>query len=312
MATASRKGGGNGATADMRASIVNTILNYADRANWEEPDRANQVFNKLEEAPERFINPNPNTCGSYQEEASRIYNKIKEKYGLRTARDLHRDRIDYESQAGDRLKTEIREQIETFGLESVKAAVEGNTADVSEDCESRVESVLESEPVDVYYPEFEHYESLDPESADLPEPETDPEPEPEPVDESDTTADPAGADQTDIAAAVESVESAAVESEPEPVDESDTTADRSIARLTGALVGRMVSGSLRWLVTAIVTLARLAAPRAVSGAKSTARLTGAVIGFTARLTLSTAIFTLKLSLAIVFGFVGGLVAGMVQ
>jgi hypothetical protein len=296
----------------MRASIVNSILNWADGAQWEDPDRAERVFEKLAEAPEKFISPNPETCGSYREEASRIYEEIKEEYGLRTETDLARERRDYERKCDDRLREEIREQIETFGLESVRQAVESYDPDVPPACRERVESVLASEPVDVYYPGFEHFEQLDPESGDLPEPT--PEPDPEPVE----TA--TGADPTDVRAAVESVESAAAdgETEPTPADDPDPAPDPetapagsgevSLGRTLATLAGRRAAAGLRRVARILMLAAAVLAPVIISWSKGGARVAGRVTAFSLRLTLATLAFTLKLVFALCVGFCAGLLA----
>jgi hypothetical protein len=76
----------------MRAAILNQINSWWSKANWQNPDKADRIHQKLNEAPERFISPNPGT--PYREEASRIYGEIKEDYSLRTqnqAVDEYRD-----------------------------------------------------------------------------------------------------------------------------------------------------------------------------------------------------------------------------
>lgn len=170
------RGGGQGETGLMRAKILRQIRSWAGNAQWAEPERAERVFDKMEEAPELFITPNPASAGSYREEASRCYEEIKAEYGLRLESELLDDQRELEARADRRLRDEIREQVDTFGAGNVRAVLRGTPADAPEDCRERVRSVLESEGPDVY---AAHLPERD---ASEPTPEQSPEPvEPEPV-----------------------------------------------------------------------------------------------------------------------------------
>lgn len=103
-----------GATDDMRQSIHNQIQQWAVRANWVEDEKAERVFWKMGQTTEDFINPNPETCGSYREEASQIYEEIKDEYGLRTVREAHREALDYQDQAKQAAAKKLRENFDAI------------------------------------------------------------------------------------------------------------------------------------------------------------------------------------------------------
>ena len=95
--SAAERGGGAGETGRMRAAILNQINSWWAQAKWADPDRADRIHEKMNEAPEKFITPNPGT--NYREEASRIYSKIKNDYSLRGARDLQETAREYDDRA---------------------------------------------------------------------------------------------------------------------------------------------------------------------------------------------------------------------
>lgn len=103
----SQRGGGRGETGRMRAAIVAKIDSWVQNANWEDPDRAERVFAKIHEAPEKFVSPNPNA--DHKEEASRIYEELKEEYGLRTEREAQREARTWDDRADDHYKRKERE-----------------------------------------------------------------------------------------------------------------------------------------------------------------------------------------------------------
>lgn len=124
--TTTRHSGGK--TADMRESINNQIQAWASSANWAEPDKADRLFKAVDRRPEDFISPNPTTCGSYREEASRCYDEIKETYNLRTESETSSGLSDYD---------EMRRQSAVRTLRDNFEAIEsGNCSDLVEDIEA--------------------------------------------------------------------------------------------------------------------------------------------------------------------------------
>lgn len=87
--SASERGGGSGETGRRRAAILNHISTWWMQATWNDQERADRVFEKMQEAPETFITPEPGA--DYQEEAKRCYEAIKDEYGLRTGREAERE-----------------------------------------------------------------------------------------------------------------------------------------------------------------------------------------------------------------------------
>lgn len=87
--SASERGGGSGETGRRRAAILNHISTWWMQATWNDQERADRVFEKMQEAPETFITPEPGA--DYQEEAKRCYEAIKDEYGLRTDREAERE-----------------------------------------------------------------------------------------------------------------------------------------------------------------------------------------------------------------------------
>lgn len=172
----SERGGGQGDTGLMRAKILNQIRSWAANAQWADPERAERIFDKMEEAPELFITPNPGSCGTYREEASRCYSEIKDEYGLRLESELLDEQRELEARADRRLREEVREQIETFGAGNVRAVLRGTPAGAPEECRERVRSVLESEGPDVYTTQLPERDASEPTADDSPAPA-----EPEPV-----------------------------------------------------------------------------------------------------------------------------------
>lgn len=103
-----------GATADMRSSINNQIQQWAARANWVDDEKAERIFWKMGQTTEDYINPNPETCGSYREEASRIYEKIKDEYGLRTVREARKEAREWENRAQKAAADKLREHFDAI------------------------------------------------------------------------------------------------------------------------------------------------------------------------------------------------------
>ena len=95
--SSAQRGGGSGATGRRRAAILEQINNWVAGARWSDEARALELFQKVNEAPERFISPDPEA--DYREEASRIYGEIKAEYGLRTEAQAVDDFRDLEAQA---------------------------------------------------------------------------------------------------------------------------------------------------------------------------------------------------------------------
>lgn len=95
--SSSERGGGDGETGRMRAAILNQVGTWWGQAEWVDEERAERLWDKVTEAPEKFISPNPNA--SHREEASRIYEELKDEYGLKTKGDLDRVNRDYRERA---------------------------------------------------------------------------------------------------------------------------------------------------------------------------------------------------------------------
>lgn len=173
--SSAERGGGAGETGELRAKILNQINSWWLQAHWHDEEKAERIHQKLNEAPERFISPNPRTMGSYREEARRCYNKIKDEFSLRTQGDLKQTKREY----ADREEAYIREK-KRQGETETPAPGE---IDKSEPEETAVE---ESEPVET--PEME--------PVGLP---TDaPEPTPEPVETAEPTEEPPIPDPSDM------------------------------------------------------------------------------------------------------------------
>jgi hypothetical protein len=107
--SAAERGGGTGDTGRMRAAILNHISTWWNQAKWVDEEKADRIFDKMQEAPEQFINPNPDTCGSYQEEAKRCYDQIKDDYSLKTKGELEKLKRDYEERAEAHARKKRRE-----------------------------------------------------------------------------------------------------------------------------------------------------------------------------------------------------------
>lgn len=95
--SAGERGGGTGKTGRMRAAILNQLSTWWNQAKWENEEKADRIFDKMQMQPEKYISPNPDA--DYQEEAKRIYEKIKEDYSLRTKGDLADINRDYRERA---------------------------------------------------------------------------------------------------------------------------------------------------------------------------------------------------------------------
>lgn len=183
----------SGATADMRSSINNQIQHWATRANWVDDEKAERVFWKMGHATEDYISPNPETCGSYREEASRIYQEIKDEYGLRTVREARKEARDYDDRAKqaaaktlrdnlDAIDSGEREQLvddieDEFGEDFVRDVLSAARADVKDPAGGSFPEPREPES---HTYEFEGIDETE-DAPDEPEPAPEPEPEPEPA-----------------------------------------------------------------------------------------------------------------------------------
>lgn len=183
------------------------------------------------------------------------------------------------------LRSEVREQVETYGAESVRAVLDGRAGEVSDDCAQRVSAVMQSETAeklrrivdDVAPASGEADTAADPDESN---PDVDPEPEP------DTAA----------------------ESDQEPTGETETAVeitDRSIARTTGSVIASGAVGLVRLL---LATLAWVA-PRAASSAKAGAYWGGRALTVGARLFARGVWWAAKLAAAVMLAFLSGLAAG---
>jgi len=139
--SSSQRGGGSGETGRMRAAIVAQIDSWVQNANWADPERAERMLDKLHEAPERFVSPNPNTCGSHKEEASRIYEELKEEFGLRTEREAVKEARTYEDMAEAHYDRKDREESDESD-ETIDLADPTDESDAD-----ATEQAVESEPV---------------------------------------------------------------------------------------------------------------------------------------------------------------------
>ncbi|MFB6191699.1 MAG: hypothetical protein ABEI11_00075 [Haloarculaceae archaeon] len=278
--SASAKGGGNGATAEARAKILNHIDTYIRNARWADSDRADRVFEKVFEAPERYISPNPDTWQSYHAEASRIYHKIKDDHGLRLESELNDVRSDYEARAEQHLRREIEDQVATFGPDVIDRARRGD-GDVPREVRERVDSVLAHHTPDVYDAAIRDARAID-ESA----PDADAEPEPTPED--DTAAaerdDETGDETGDTA-----------QETPTRREPADMPLPELLGRVAAHKLGGVLSGAVSFLALVVSVLAPLLARATVEGA----HYTGRAVGWTLR-TLAT-ILTVACLAVVAFG-----------
>lgn len=177
----------------MRSSINNQIQQWAASANWVDDEKAERIFWKMGQTTEDYINPNPETCGSYREEASRIYEKIKDEYGLRTVREARKEAREWENRAQKAAADKLRENFDAIEDGEREQLVEDIQDEFGEEF---VDEVLAVERVDRANPEagsfpdprdieshtyeFGEVEDSDETPAASSEPVA-PEPEPEPM-----------------------------------------------------------------------------------------------------------------------------------
>lgn len=195
----------------MRRSIATQVLQWGSQGNWIEDERAERVFEKLAEAPELFVNPDPDTCGSYTEEASRIYANIKDEYSLRTVDEAYGEWRDYDDQrkrAAGRMLWDRKELIEQgeqrqlvedleqeYGPEFVANALDlevGEVWDVLAAGEAEAEADQEHERMESAQEDIKPETETETEAAETATVETEPETEIETTvdDEPDATLDP--------------------------------------------------------------------------------------------------------------------------
>lgn len=129
--TMAQRGGGGGDTGRRRAAILEQINSWAAQAKFHDDDKASRLIAKLNEAPERFINPDPEA--DYREEASRIWGDIKREYDLRTKGDVEAERRKYEewAEAREEKRQEELAESELGGApepNAVNTSAIGNTA----------------------------------------------------------------------------------------------------------------------------------------------------------------------------------------
>jgi hypothetical protein len=227
--SASERGGGSGETGRRRAAILNHISTWWIQATWNDQERADRVFEKMQEAPEEYITPEPGA--DYQEEAKRCYEAIKDEYGLRTDREAEREAKVWEEREERYIRRKKRQ--------------------------------MREEPVETTDPDMGPDAGAAPEPAAEPGSDSDPSSAPEPA------AEPAGATDEAVREAVEAAEAVdeapAADSDHRPVEAMSTP--ELVARLVGrkaAAAGREVGRTAAVLGEAAAFLARN--PTAASGA----------------------------------------------
>lgn len=280
--SASERGGGIGATGEARAKIVNHIDTYIQNAKWADPERADRVFEKVFEAPERFISPNPDTWQSYHAEASRIYNKIKDDHGLRLASELDDVKRDYDDMADRHLRREVEDQVEEFGPDIVDRARRGE--DVPQELRARVDDVLAHHSPDVYDAPIRDARAVE-ETTD------------------DPTPDGEGAADADVEDDASTDAPTADESTDVPVDDdrrdpSDMPLPELLGRVAAHKVGRVLRSAAGFLALVVSVLAPLLARTTVSAG----HYTGRAIGATLRVGVATVCVILRTVAAFVRGF----------
>jgi len=135
----------SGAQNEDIGAIAEQIINWVSGVRWgdQQDEKAERLIESLNAGPDAYIDPALS--------ASTNYEMLKEEFGLQTARDREKIARDTREQDRRRAFDEIRDQLETFGVESVITAVaEDDPEAVPTELEQRVDDVLEVLPPDAY------------------------------------------------------------------------------------------------------------------------------------------------------------------
>lgn len=147
----SERGGGKGETGRQRAAILRMINSWVGNAHWHNPDTADRFLQKLNEAPERFISPDPGV--NTRKQASSIYAEIKDEYGLI----LESEVGDLNAEADEKADRYVREQVRETVARRRDAILSGDATDllreiVADVGQKTVRDALETEGIDVALP----------------------------------------------------------------------------------------------------------------------------------------------------------------
>lgn len=161
-------------TASMRESIHNQIQRWAEQAHWVDDEKVERITWKMSQTTEDFISPNPGA--DYREEASRIYQELKDEHGLRTVAEAARESDEYDRQAQAHAEHTLRANVE-----AIDAGDDELVDDVADEYGREwVESVLADERI---------HREQEGETLEAPEPTTDETPGPRDVETADDVRD---------------------------------------------------------------------------------------------------------------------------
>lgn len=97
QSTSTGQGRNANSTGQMRSSILHQLNVWESQTKWADQERADRLFEKINNSPKGFISPNPSA--NYREEASRIWDELKDEYGLRSETDLSGLHSEWEERA---------------------------------------------------------------------------------------------------------------------------------------------------------------------------------------------------------------------